>query len=61
MNRWEIPETERKELVKLLKNFFNKFKNISNDEFEKLKNDVEDGYEEYTEVKYRKKENNWWD
>ena len=23
--------------------------------------DVEEGYEEYTEVKYRKKENHWWD
>lgn len=22
--------------------------------------DVEDGYEEYTEVRYRKKSNNWW-
>lgn len=23
--------------------------------------DIEEGYEEYTEVKYRKKENHWWD
>jgi len=23
--------------------------------------DVEDGYEEYTEVRYRKKSDNWWD
>lgn len=22
--------------------------------------DVEDGYEEYTEVRYRKKQNDWW-
>lgn len=23
--------------------------------------EVEEGYEEYTEIKYRKKENHWWD
>lgn len=38
MSEWKIPENKRKELVELLKNFFNKFKNISNDEFENLKN-----------------------
>lgn len=37
MNRWEIPENKRKELINLLKDFFYKFKNMSNDEFENLK------------------------
>lgn len=39
MNRWKIPETERKELVSLLKFYFNKLEKLKEKEIEEMDNE----------------------